>query len=84
MVSGVEVRPDQVSVGVLVTSVPRDAVDAAVPRCGVGAKRSDGKLPPHVAGLGVALQDPALGGLSSTSRCSVAADAAVGRGGSRC
>ncbi|NES17356.1 IS4 family transposase [Micromonospora sp. PPF5-17] len=43
-----DVRPDQVSVGVLVTSVPRDAIDGAVARCGVGAKRSDGKLPPHV------------------------------------
>ena len=46
--SNVELRPDQVSVGVLVTAVPRDAVDAAVARCGVGAKRSDGKLPAHV------------------------------------
>jgi hypothetical protein len=46
--SNVEVRPDQVSVGVLVTAVPRDAIDSAVVRCGVGAKRSDGKLPPHV------------------------------------
>ncbi|GAB7050074.1 hypothetical protein JCM9534A_80000 [Catenuloplanes indicus JCM 9534] len=46
--SGVGVRPDQVSVGVLVTAVPRDAVDGAVAQCGVGAKRSDGKLPPHV------------------------------------
>lgn len=42
------VRPDQVSVGVLVTAVPRDMVDAAVAACGVRAKRSDGKLPPHV------------------------------------
>ena len=32
----------------LVSSVPRDAIDHAVARCGVGAKRSDGKLPPHV------------------------------------
>jgi hypothetical protein len=32
----------------LVTAVPRDAVDDAVAVCGVGAKRSDGKLPPHV------------------------------------
>jgi hypothetical protein len=46
--SNVEVRPDQVAVGVLVTAVPRDAVDAAVARYGVAAKRSDGKLPPHV------------------------------------
>ena len=42
------VRPEQVSLGVLVTAVPRDAVDAAVAGCGVGAKRSDGKLPAHV------------------------------------
>ncbi|GAA1956735.1 IS4 family transposase [Amycolatopsis minnesotensis] len=40
--------PDQVSLGVLVTAVPRDAVDDAIVVCGVGAKRSDGKLPPHV------------------------------------
>jgi hypothetical protein len=44
----VVVRPDQVSLGVLVTAVPRDAVDDAVAVCGVGARRSDGKLPPHV------------------------------------
>ena len=48
MVEDVAVRPDQVSLGVLVTAVRRDAVDAAVAGCGVGAKRSDGKLPPHV------------------------------------
>ena len=42
------VRPDQVSLGVLVSAVPRDAVEGAVAACGVGAKRSDGKLPPHV------------------------------------
>jgi hypothetical protein len=48
MDEGVVVRPDQVSLGVLVTAVPRDAVDAAVAGCGVGAKRSDGKLPAHV------------------------------------
>jgi hypothetical protein len=41
-------RPDQVSLGVLVTAVPREAVDEAVVVAGVGAKRSDGKLPPHV------------------------------------
>jgi hypothetical protein len=48
MGDAVAVRPDQVSLGVLVTAVPRDAVDAAVAGCGVGAKRSDGKLPAHV------------------------------------
>ncbi|MDT3446660.1 transposase domain-containing protein, partial [Pseudofrankia sp. BMG5.37] len=40
--------PDQVSVGVLVTAVPRDAVDEAVEVCGVGERRKGGKLPPHV------------------------------------
>ncbi len=40
--------PDQVSLGVLVTAVPRDAVDEAIAACGAGARRSDGKLPPHV------------------------------------
>jgi hypothetical protein len=44
----VVVSPDQVSFGVLVTAVSRDVVDDAVAVCGVGAKRSDGKLPPHV------------------------------------
>lgn len=42
------VRPDQVSLGVLVHAVPRDAVDEAVAVCGVREKRSDGKLPAHV------------------------------------
>ncbi len=42
------VRPDQVSLGVLVNAVPRDAVDEAVAVCGVQEKRSDGKLPAHV------------------------------------
>jgi hypothetical protein len=45
---GVVVRPDQVSLGVLVSAVPRDAVDDAVAVCGVREKRSDGKLPAHV------------------------------------
>ncbi len=44
----VAVRPDQVSLGVLVSAVHRDAVDAAVAACGVGARRVGGKLPPHV------------------------------------
>ena len=42
------VRPDQVSLGVLVSAVPRDAVDEAVAVCGVREKRSDAKLPAHV------------------------------------
>jgi hypothetical protein len=45
---GVVVRPDQVSLGVLVSAVPRDAVDESVAVCGVREKRSDGKLPAHV------------------------------------
>src|SRR6266513_2588875 len=39
---------DQVSLGVLASSVPRDVIDDVVAACGRGAKRSDGKLPPHV------------------------------------
>lgn len=48
MGEGVVVRPDQVSLGVLVSAVPRDAIDAAVVACGVGDKRSGGKLAAHV------------------------------------
>jgi hypothetical protein len=44
----VVVTPDQVSLGVLVTAVPRDRVEDAIAVCGVGAQRSDGTLPPHV------------------------------------
>jgi hypothetical protein len=42
------VTPDQVSIGVLVSAVPRDAVNDAVAVCGVRERRSDGKLPAHV------------------------------------
>ena len=42
------VRPDQVTLGVLVCTVGRDVIDSAVAAHGVGAKRSDGKLPAHV------------------------------------
>jgi Insertion element 4 transposase N-terminal/Transposase DDE domain len=42
------VSPDQVSIGVLVDAVQRDAVDDAVAACGVRERRSDGKLPAHV------------------------------------
>ena len=45
---GVVVRPDQVSLGVLVSSVPRDVIDGAVEACGAKDKRSGGKLPAHV------------------------------------
>ena len=39
---------DLVSLGVLASSVERDAVDEAIRVTGCGARRSDGKLPPHV------------------------------------
>lgn len=42
------VSPDQVSLGVLVSTVTRDTIDAAVAACGVGDRRSGGKLPAHV------------------------------------
>jgi hypothetical protein len=48
MGESVAVRPDQVSLGVLVSAVPRDAVHAAAVACGVGDRRSGGKLPAHV------------------------------------
>jgi len=48
MDAGVVVSPDQISIGVLVNAVPRDAVDEAVAVCGVRERRSDGKLPAHV------------------------------------
>jgi hypothetical protein len=48
MGEGVVVRPDQVSLGVLVTAVPRDAVEAAIATCKVGQRRAGGKLPPYV------------------------------------
>src|SRR5476649_71575 len=48
MGSAAVVRPDQVTLGVLVDAVPRDAVDEAVAVCGVRERRSDGKLPAHV------------------------------------
>ncbi|WP_131770649.1 IS4 family transposase, partial [Candidatus Protofrankia californiensis] len=41
-------RPDQVTLGVLVNAVPRDVVDDTVAVCGVREKRSDAKLPAHV------------------------------------
>lgn len=42
------VSPDQVSLGVLVSTVSRDVIDAAVAAQGVGERRSGGKLPAHV------------------------------------
>jgi hypothetical protein len=42
------VLTDWVSLGVLASRVPRDAVDDAVAVTGRGARRAGGKLPPHV------------------------------------
>ena len=42
------VLTDWISLGVLASAVPRDAVDEAVAVMGKGAKRAGGKLPPHV------------------------------------
>ena len=39
---------DLVSLGVLASRVPRDAVDDAVAAAGKAARRRGGKLPPHV------------------------------------
>jgi hypothetical protein len=39
---------DFISIGVLASSVPRDAVDEAIAVTNKQAKRSDGRLPPHV------------------------------------
>src|SRR5271156_721535 len=39
---------DWISLGVLASAVPRDAGDDAVEAAGRGARRSGGKLPPHV------------------------------------
>src|SRR6266496_2869847 len=39
---------DWISLGVLASWAPRDAVDEAVEAAGKGAKRKGGKLPPHV------------------------------------
>jgi Insertion element 4 transposase N-terminal/Transposase DDE domain len=39
---------DQVSLGVLASRVTRDAVDDAIEETGKGARRTGGKLPPHV------------------------------------
>ena len=39
---------DQISVGVLASSVPREVIDEAAARFGKEPRRSDAKLPPHV------------------------------------
>ena len=46
--AGGDVLTDWVSLGVLASAVPRDAVDDAVAVTGKGAQRAGGKLPPHV------------------------------------
>jgi hypothetical protein len=48
VVDGPVVCPDQVTLGVLISQVSREEVDAAVEVCGVREKRKDGKLPAHV------------------------------------
>jgi hypothetical protein len=48
VVAGSRVLTDWISLGVLASSVPRDAVDEAVAAAGKGARRAGGKLPPHV------------------------------------
>ena len=48
MAAAVLLNPVQVTLGMLVDSVPRDAVDDAIAACGVRERRSDGKLPAHV------------------------------------
>jgi hypothetical protein len=48
VVAGRSVLTDWISLGVLASSVPRDAVDDAVVAAGRGARRAGGKLPPHV------------------------------------
>ena len=47
-VAGGGVLTDWISLGVLASSVPRDAVDDAIAVTGKGARRAGGKLPPHV------------------------------------
>jgi hypothetical protein len=48
VVAGSGVLTDWISLGVLASWVPRDAVDDAVEAAGKGARRAGGKLPPHV------------------------------------
>ena len=48
VVAGGGCLTDWISLGVLASWVPRDAVDEAIEETGKGAKRAGGKLPPHV------------------------------------
>jgi hypothetical protein len=47
-VVGTGLLTDWISIGVLASSVPRDVVDEAIMATGRQAKRSNGRLPPHV------------------------------------
>jgi hypothetical protein len=48
VVAGSGALTDWISLGVLASRVPRDAVDDAIAETGKGALRAGGKLPPHV------------------------------------
>jgi hypothetical protein len=48
VVAGSGALTDWISLGVLASAVPRDAVDDAIAETGKGARRAGGKLPPHV------------------------------------
>jgi hypothetical protein len=48
VVAGGGALTDWISLGVLASRVPRDAVDDAIAETGKGALRAGGKLPPHV------------------------------------
>src|SRR6266568_4320597 len=48
VVAGSGALTDWISLGVLASAVPRDAVDDAIAETGKGALRAGGKLPPHV------------------------------------
>jgi Insertion element 4 transposase N-terminal len=76
VVAGGGALTDWISLGVLASSVPRDVVDDAVAATGKGARRAEGKLPPHVmvaqrlAVVGVhAVQVTAIGCFTGTAAC---------------
>jgi hypothetical protein len=48
VVAGSGALTDWISLGVLASRVPRDAVEDAIAETGKGAQRAGGKLPPHV------------------------------------
>jgi hypothetical protein len=48
VVAGSGALTDWISLGVLASRVPRDAVDDAIAETGKGARRAGGRLPPHV------------------------------------